>query len=104
MLVPKGLDADRLAVVLDMLAWALKPDQQAFAFTTGGFYPGPAVQGVTLDQAPADVREPLKEFLRPEYDAAIAGGRTVPPLAPAPMMAAFAKWDALIGAKTQAAH
>jgi putative spermidine/putrescine transport system substrate-binding protein len=104
MLVPKGLDADRLAVVLDMMAWALKPDQQAYAYTTGGFYPGPAIKGVTLDKAPAEVREPLAEFLRPEYDPAIAKGKTVPPLAPAPMVAAFAKWDTLIGAKTQATH
>lgn len=105
MLVPKGLDPERLAVVLDMITWALKPEQQALGFTTGGFYPGPAVKGVTLAAAPASVKDPLAGYIPAEYDQEIATRKVVRPLAPKPMLEAFAKWDKLIGAKTKpAAH
>lgn len=104
MLVPKGLDDAKLAVVLDMMAFALKPEQQALTFNTGGFYPGPAIKGVTLANAPAEVRGPIQAFIPADFDAAIAQAKVVPPLATERMVEAFSKWDQLIGAKTRQSH
>lgn len=104
MLIPKGLDAEKLAVVLDMMAFALKPEQQALTFNTGGFYPGPAIKGVTFDQAPAAVKDPLKAFIPADLDQTLAKAKVVPPLDTTKMIQAFAKWDQLIGAKTQRSH
>ncbi len=97
MLIPKGLDSDHLAVVLDLMAFMLKPDQQAITFDKGYFYPGPAVKGVDLSMAPADSQDVLKKFGRPEYDAWIKNTPIVLPLTPDKLVAAFAKWDKDIG-------
>jgi putative spermidine/putrescine transport system substrate-binding protein len=101
MLVPTGLDNDRLAVVLDLMAWVLKPDQQAYAYDAGYFYPGPAVKNVTLEMAPAESQAQLKEFGRPEYDEPIAKVPVVMPLDPKPMVTAFEMWDKLVGGKVK---
>jgi putative spermidine/putrescine transport system substrate-binding protein len=59
MVVPKGLDNDRLAVVLDLMAWMLKPDQQAIAYDKGYFYPGPAVKDVDSTMAPEESQQAI---------------------------------------------
>jgi hypothetical protein len=63
-------------------------------FDDGYFYPGPAVKGVTIDQAPAKSQEVIKKYGRPEYakllaDASARGaaerrcdGRRVPEVGP----------------------
>jgi putative spermidine/putrescine transport system substrate-binding protein len=48
MCVPKGVPNDRLAVVLDMMAYVLTPKAQAYAYDEGYLYPGPAVKNVPL--------------------------------------------------------
>jgi putative spermidine/putrescine transport system substrate-binding protein len=96
-LVPKGLDDDRLAVVLDIFAWMLKPDQQAIAFDKGYFYPGPSVKGVDISMAPADSQKVLKDFGRPEYDDWIKNTPIVLPLDAKNLVTAFAMWDKQIG-------
>ncbi len=45
MCVPKGLGAERLAVLLDMMSFVLEKPQQALTYDEGYFYPGPAVAG-----------------------------------------------------------
>jgi putative spermidine/putrescine transport system substrate-binding protein len=97
MLIPKGLDNDRLAVVLDMMAWMLKPDQQAISYDTGYFYPGPAVKGVDLSMAPAASQAVIKQFGRPEYDDLIKNVPVEMPLDSKALVAAFDKWDKEIG-------
>jgi putative spermidine/putrescine transport system substrate-binding protein len=96
-LVPKGLDSAREAVVLDLIGWMLKPDQQAIAYDQGYFYPGPAVKGVTLAMAPADSQKAITDFGRPEYDTLIKNTTIVMPLDPKNLVAAFDKWDKEIG-------
>ncbi len=56
MVMPKGLPAARQAVVLELMAFMLKPEQQALTYDEGYFYPGPAVKNVPLSMAPQ--REP----------------------------------------------
>lgn len=97
MMIPKGLDNDRLAVVLDLMAWMLKPDQQAIAYDKGYFYPGPAVKGVDISMAPADSQATLKQFGRLEYDDLIKNTPIVLPLSAKNLVIAFDKWDKEIG-------
>ena len=52
MAVPKGVAPEKLAVVLDLMAWLLRPESQALTYDKGYFYPGPAIKNVTLSMAP----------------------------------------------------
>ena len=48
--------------------------------------------------APKDSQDAVRAFVRPEYEALIAGHPQVPPLVPKDMVAAFDIWDREIGA------
>ena len=67
MVVPKGVSDDKLAVLLDLMAFLLKPEQQAFSYDEGYLYPGPAVKNVPLSMAPKESQDIIREFGRPEY-------------------------------------
>jgi len=95
--IPKGLDNDHLAVVLDLVAYMLTPEQQANAFDKGYFYPGPAVKGVDLKMAPQASQDTMAEFGRPEYDDMAMNTKIVLPLNADNLVKAFAKWDKEIG-------
>ncbi|WP_149263230.1 extracellular solute-binding protein [Actinomadura sp. K4S16] len=97
MVVPKGVSGEKLAVLLDLMKFALQPKQQAITYDKGYFYPGPAVKGVTLDMAPPESQKAIKEYGRPEYDALIAGHPTAPPLDAKALVAAFDRWDREVG-------
>ncbi|MFF5262661.1 extracellular solute-binding protein [Actinomadura viridis] len=99
MVVPKGVSGEKLAVLTDLMKFALTPQQQAITYDKGYFYPGPAVKGVTLDMAPAESRQVVREYGRPEYDALIAGNPKAPPLDAKAMVAAFDRWDREIGGR-----
>ena len=97
MMIPKGIGPDKLAVGLELIKWILKPDQQAFTYDEGYFYPGPAVKDVTLAMAPKESQDAIKEFGRPEYEKWIAENPIETPLEPGPMVQAFRIWDEQIG-------
>jgi putative spermidine/putrescine transport system substrate-binding protein len=97
--IPKGIAPDHLAVALDLIAFMLKPPQQAYAWDAGYFYPGPAVKGVPLTMAPQESQDTLKEFGRPEYDELIAKYPIMTPLFGKDLVAAFHKWDEEVGAQ-----
>jgi putative spermidine/putrescine transport system substrate-binding protein len=99
MCVPKGLPADKLAVVLDIMAATLKPAMQAYAYDEGFLYPGPAVRGVPITMAPQHSQDIIAEYGRPEYAAMIRDNPIELPLKPDRMVAAFRKWDELVGAR-----
>jgi len=82
MCVPKGLANDKMAVLVDLMAFMLSKDAQKFTYDEGYFYPGPAVKGVTL-----------------EYEKLIAETPTELPLEPDKMVVAFRLWDERIGTK-----
>ena len=48
MCVPKGVPPEKLAVLLDLMAFLLTPEAQAYTYDKGYFYPGPAVKDVPL--------------------------------------------------------
>ena len=97
--IPKGVGPDKLAVLLDLINYLLGKDAQATTFDTGYFYPGPAVKDVTLAMAPQDSQDVIKEFGRPEYEAAITGNPQELPLTPDKLVYAFSRWDEQIGAQ-----
>jgi putative spermidine/putrescine transport system substrate-binding protein len=68
MTIPKGVPPEKVAVVLDLMAFMLTPEAQAYTWDKGYFYPGPAVKNVPLSMAPTASQEAIKEFGRPEYE------------------------------------
>jgi putative spermidine/putrescine transport system substrate-binding protein len=99
--IPKGVSADKQAALLALVQFMLTPEQQAKAYDQGYFYPGPAVEGVTLDMAPPESQQVIRQFGRPEYDALIAEHPKATPLATKDMVAAFDRWDREIGGGNQ---
>ncbi|TWF79684.1 putative spermidine/putrescine transport system substrate-binding protein [Pseudonocardia hierapolitana] len=99
--IPKGVSADKQAALLALIEFMLTPEQQAKAYDTGYFYPGPAVEGVTLDMAPPESQQVIRQFGRPEYDALIANNPKATPLATKDIVAAFDRWDREIGGGNQ---
>jgi putative spermidine/putrescine transport system substrate-binding protein len=97
MVVPKGVSDEHLAVVLDLMAYLLTPEAQAYTYDEGYFYPGPAVKDVPLSMAPKESQEAIKEFGRPEYEQMIAGAPLETPLDAKGQVAAFKKWDQEVG-------
>lgn len=98
MVMPKGLSKDKQAVVLDVMAYLLQPEQQAYTYDKGYFYPGPAVKDVPLSMAPAESQQAIAEFGRPQYAEWIAKAPLETPLDADKLVAAFRKWDEEIGA------
>ncbi|WP_432891914.1 ABC transporter substrate-binding protein [Kribbella sp. CA-245084] len=95
--VPKGVSTDKQAAILQLLQFMLTPEQQAKAYDKGYFYPGPAIKGVELSQAPQESKDAITEYGRPEYDKLIADNPTEVPLDAKALVAAFDKWDREVG-------
>ncbi|QIB32292.1 extracellular solute-binding protein [Ancylobacter pratisalsi] len=98
MAIPKGVPEEKLKVVLELMKYLLKPEQQAYMYDHGYMYPGPAIKGVTLDMAPKESQETIAKYGRPEYASLIADNPTEAPLDAKPLVAMFDKWDREIGA------
>ena len=96
--IPKGIPADHLTAVLRLLAFALTPDQQAATYDKGYFYPGPAVKGVTLSQAPASSQQVIQKFGDPDFDTWTSTGPIRNSLPAQAQVTAFDLWDKKIGA------
>jgi putative spermidine/putrescine transport system substrate-binding protein len=97
--IPKGLDAERVAVLLDIVSFMLTKPAQAFAWDDGYFYPGPAVKDVPLTLAPQKSQDVIKEYGRPDYTKLIADTPNELPLDADQMVLAFRRWDEQIGGK-----
>ena len=99
MAIPKGIPPEKLAVVLDLMAYLLTPEAQALTYDKGYFYPGPAVKNVPLSMAPKESQDAIKEFGRPEYDAWLSQYPHVPTLDAKAIVEAYRRWDSDIGAR-----
>jgi putative spermidine/putrescine transport system substrate-binding protein len=96
-IIPKGVSADVLAADLQLIQFMLQPKEQAQAYDDGYFYPGPAVQGVTLSMAPAKSQQVIQKYGRSEYDQWIAKYPKETSLPAKDQVTAFDKWDQLVG-------
>lgn len=95
--IPKGNSTDTQAAVLQLLQFMLDKKQQAKTYDDGYFYPGPAVKGVELSDAPEKSQQVIKKFGRPEYDKLIADNPKEVPLGNEALVKAFDLWDRQIG-------
>ncbi len=99
MVVPKGVSKEKLAVLTKLMNFMLEPQQQAMTYDDGYFYPGPAVNGVTLAMAPKQSQDVIAKFGRPEYAKWLTQYPHVQPLSAQAMVAAFQKWDREVGSQ-----
>lgn len=99
MCMPKGISDDKIAVVLDLMAFLLTPEAQAYSYDEGYLYPGPAVKNVPLSMAPQQSQDIITRYGRDEYAALIADNPIELPLPPDKMIVAFRKWDELVGSQ-----
>lgn len=95
--IPKGVSSNTLTAVLRLLAWMLTPEQQAFAYDEGYFYPGPAVKDVPLDKAPAASQKVVAQFGEPLFDTWIKQYPIKNSLPATTQVTAFDLWDRKIG-------
>ena len=98
--IPRGLPPERLAVVLDVISHLLTKESQAVTFDRGYLYPGPCVEGVTIDMAPQQSQDDIREFGRPMYEKLIADVPIELPLDADKLVYAFRRWDEQVGIKT----
>ena len=63
--IPKGVPQNEVEVLLDLMKFMRRVDQQVLTYKA---FIGPSIKAATLDRAPADIRDYVKEFWRPEYD------------------------------------
>jgi putative spermidine/putrescine transport system substrate-binding protein len=102
MCIPKGVAPEKVAVLIDLLAYLLSKEAQATTYDSGYFYPGPAVKDVPLTMAPPESQKIINEYGRPEYAKLIADNPQELPLLPDQLVYAFSRWDEQIGgAKTK---
>jgi putative spermidine/putrescine transport system substrate-binding protein len=99
MTIPKGVAPDKVAAVVDLMAYLLTPEAQAYTYDKGYFYPGPAVKNVSLSMAPKESQDAIKEFGRPEYEAWLKDFPHTQSLPPSAQVEAFAIWDKEVGAQ-----
>jgi putative spermidine/putrescine transport system substrate-binding protein len=99
MVIPKGVAADRVNVVLDLMAYLLTPEAQAFTYDKGYFYPGPAVKNVPLSMAPKESQEAIKEYGRPEYAKWLEEFPHTQSLEAKAQVEMFRIWDQQVGAQ-----
>jgi putative spermidine/putrescine transport system substrate-binding protein len=99
MVVPKGVAPEKLSVVLELMAYMLKPEAQALTYDKGYFYPGPAVKGVTLSMAPKESQDAINEFGRPEYEQWLKEFPHTQSLEAKAQVEMFRLWDQQVGAQ-----
>jgi putative spermidine/putrescine transport system substrate-binding protein len=63
--IPKGVPQNEVEVLLDLMKFMRRVDQQVLTYKA---FIGPTIKAATLDKAPPDIRDYVKEFWRSEYD------------------------------------
>ena len=94
--IPKGVSPAELEVLLDLVKFMRRPEQQALTWKA---FIGPVNKKATLDTAPPDIRDYVKEFWRPEYVDMDKRYKIVPMLEVRKLNYAFDRWDREIGAQ-----
>lgn len=99
--IPKGLDKTHKKLALELIAWLLKPDMQAYNYDNGYFYPGPAIKDVTLSMAPAESQENINKAIRKDLEDAVTKYPSTTQLDAEALTLACEMWDRQVGAKTK---
>jgi putative spermidine/putrescine transport system substrate-binding protein len=94
--IPKGVSPAEQEVVLDLMKFMRRPDQQALTWKA---FIGPSIRAATLDKAPPDVQKLVREHWRPEYTDMERKYKVVPQLPVKLLVAAMDRWDKEVGAQ-----
>jgi putative spermidine/putrescine transport system substrate-binding protein len=93
--IPKGVPPEQVEVIVDLMKFMRKPEQQEL--TWPGFI-GPTIAAATIDKAPKEIQDQVKEFWRPEYDEVGTKWKVSVPLGVKELSYAMDRWDREIGA------
>jgi putative spermidine/putrescine transport system substrate-binding protein len=93
--IPKGVPPEQVEIILDLMKFMRKPEQQVLSWP--GFI-GPTIAAATMEKAPKDIQDLVKEFWRPEYDEVGTKWKVSPPLGVKELSFAMDRWDREIGA------
>src|SRR6266850_210426 len=94
--IPKGVSAAEQEVVLDLMKFMRRPEQQALTWKA---FIGPSIKAATLDRAPPDIQKLVQEHWRPEYTDMEKKYKIVPQLPVKELIAAMDRWDKEVGAQ-----
>ncbi len=96
--IPKGVPQNEVEVLLDLMKFMRRPDQQVLTWKA---FIGPSIKAATFDKAPADIRDLVKEHWRPEYDQIGPDKKykMAPQLDFKELTYAMDRWDREIGAQ-----
>ena len=94
--IPIGVPQDQVDVIVDMMKFMRRPEQQVLSWTA---FIGPTVKAATIDKAPKNIQELVKEFWRPEYDELGTKWKVSKPLGVRELSFAMDRWDREIGAQ-----
>ena len=93
--IPKGVPQEQVDIIVDLMKFMWKPDQQALTWKA---FIGPVVKAATIASAPKNIQDEVKEFWRPEYDQIGTKWKVSPPLGVTELSYAMDRWDREIGA------
>jgi putative spermidine/putrescine transport system substrate-binding protein len=93
--IPTGVPQEQVDVILDLMKFMRRPEQQVLSWP--GFI-GPTISAATMDKAPKDIQELVKEFWRPEYDEVGTKWKVSAPLGVKELSYAMDRWDREVGA------
>lgn len=96
--IPKGVPQNEVEVLLDLMKFMRRVDQQVLTYKA---FIGPSIKAATLNKAPADIQDYVKEFWRAEYDNIGPGKKwkMAPQLDFKELTYAMDRWDREIGAQ-----
>ncbi len=93
--IPKGVPQDQVDVIVDLMKFMWKPEQQVLTWSA---FIGPVVKAATIASAPKNIQDEVKEFWRPEYDQIGTKWKVSAPLGVKELSYAMDRWDREIGA------
>jgi putative spermidine/putrescine transport system substrate-binding protein len=94
--IPNGVPKNEVDIIVDLMKFMRKPEQQVLSWTA---FIGPTVKAATMDKAPAEIRDSVKQYWRPEYDLVGTKWKLSPPLGVKDLSYAMERWDKEIGAQ-----
>jgi putative spermidine/putrescine transport system substrate-binding protein len=94
--IPKGVSPAEQEVVVDLMRFMRRPEQQALTWKA---FIGPSIKAATLDKAPPDLQKLVREHWRPEYTDMEKRYRIVAQLPVKSLVAAMDRWDREVGAQ-----
>ena len=94
--IPKGLDPQDEELSLLFIEFTLRPEIQALLYDHGFMYPGPVIEGVTLEDAPQESQDALNAVITEDLTNAIENYPHAAPMTMSNLVKAMEMWDELI--------